>query len=664
MSKKHFKTFIALFIALFVFYACENNVYAAANYGVTPVTYTLDDLDYDELANLTGLTQEQTRGLCEAYAKLFSGESSYECVFDLGILSSSFGVYEARIIQEAVGTIYPYEFNITKYGLSYSTSSSYIYGVALYDSYDLSDEERTSRIDALKTSVNDIFNSMPQGMSDIETAVWIHNYLVLNSAYDYDNYLAGTIPYTSYCAYGTIVNQLSVCEGYSYAYAMLLKMCGIPAITVTGTANGGSHAWNEIQLDGKWYCVDITWDDPVPDSPGIVKYGYLFLTDSELAADHVEASASNTCTDTLFSDWFAHSIRNLTYSDGWWYFVSDNSLIQTDIMGTNQTVIMDNVSAACVYNGYIFYADGWNIMAKNIETGDITQVITADTTDVTYVEPYVSVSGYTYSSLKAYIGAISISGNTISYSITDYVILSDSGSSISYSYSYIANSSELPEEYVVTDTVKNGLVTEADGKTYYYVDGVVNTDYAGVVYSETDDCFWMVENGVVVPDYEGLAYSQYDDNFWVIEEGKVNFDFVGLIYSKYDGNFWATNGGRVDFSYTGVVYSKYDGNFYMAEDGKVNFEYEGMAYSPYDGNFYILENGIVNFNYNGVSYSPYDGNFWAVQGGMVLFGYTGIMYSPYDGNIWYVYNGIVDFSYTGNYSVDGITYNVINGLVQ
>lgn len=77
----------------------------------------------------------------------------------------------------------------------------------------------------------------------------------------------------------------------------------------------------------------------------------------------------------------------------------------------------------------------------------------------------------------------------------------------------------------VTVQVKNGLITESDGKTYYYVNGVVDTEYEGVVYSETDDCFWMVQNGVVVQDYEGLAYSRYDGNFWVIEEGKVNFNF-------------------------------------------------------------------------------------------------------------------------------------------
>ena len=197
-------------------------------------------------------------------------------------------------------------------------------------------------------------------------------------------------------------------------------------------------------------------------------------------------------------------------------------------------------------------------------------------------------------------------------------------------------------EIPATGTVekKNGLVTESDGKTYYYVDGVVNTEYVGVVYRESDGYFWMVQNGVVVEDYDGLAYSQYDDNFWVIQEGKVDFAYEGVVYSQYDGNFWAT------------------------ENGKVVFGYNGMMYSRYDGNFYAIENGTVNFDYEGVIYSQYDGNFWAVSQGKVVFGYNGIKYSPYDGNSWYVNDGKVDFTFTGSYVFNGTTYNVVGGKVQ
>ena len=49
----------------------------------------------------------------------------------------------------------------------------------------------------------------------------------------------------------------------------LMELCGIERVTVQGTSHGGAndHAWNLVQLDGDWYCVDVTWDDPVASFP-------------------------------------------------------------------------------------------------------------------------------------------------------------------------------------------------------------------------------------------------------------------------------------------------------------------------------------------------------------------------------------------------------------
>ena len=42
----------------------------------------------------------------------------------------------------------------------------------------------------------------------------------------------------------------------------------IPCILVCGNATNDnqtteSHEWNYVELDGKWYAVDCTWDDPI-----------------------------------------------------------------------------------------------------------------------------------------------------------------------------------------------------------------------------------------------------------------------------------------------------------------------------------------------------------------------------------------------------------------
>ena len=53
-----------------------------------------------------------------------------------------------------------------------------------------------------------------------------------------------------------------VCEGYAEAFKLICDKYGIPCIGVVGDASGEAHKWNYVQMeDGKWYGMDLTWDD-------------------------------------------------------------------------------------------------------------------------------------------------------------------------------------------------------------------------------------------------------------------------------------------------------------------------------------------------------------------------------------------------------------------
>lgn len=131
-----------------------------------------------------------------------------------------------------------------------------------------------------------LLHMLEPGMSDYEKELAIHDYLVLNTAYDEVNYKQGTVPDDSYSAYGALVKGVAVCQGYANAANLLLNMAGIEAHIVTGAVGGEPHAWNKIRLEGDYYNVDVTWDDPVPDKKGRVSYGYFNVTDDELRQDH------------------------------------------------------------------------------------------------------------------------------------------------------------------------------------------------------------------------------------------------------------------------------------------------------------------------------------------------------------------------------------------
>ena len=111
---------------------------------------------------------------------------------------------------------------------------------------------------------------MREDMTEVEKEVAAYGWLVNNVDYDWTHQdaLAET-DRRSYGPYGGLVNRAAVCLGYAASFQLLMDMSGVECITVVGAAfnSTGDHAWNMVKLDGEWYCVDVTWDDPITSSP-------------------------------------------------------------------------------------------------------------------------------------------------------------------------------------------------------------------------------------------------------------------------------------------------------------------------------------------------------------------------------------------------------------
>ena len=144
-------------------------------------------------------------------------------------------------------------------------------------------------------------------MSDLEKEIAIIKYLVENVDYDFDEYNK-TIHRlnNSYKAYGALVNKKAVCSGYAKAFDLLAKKCGLTTNIITGDAYSGTiygpHAWNQIFLDGEWYNVDVTFEDPISN----VKLGYenllnkyINLPDTEMSLTH-DRDNGHICTATKY----------------------------------------------------------------------------------------------------------------------------------------------------------------------------------------------------------------------------------------------------------------------------------------------------------------------------------------------------------------------------
>ena len=63
-------------------------------------------------------------------------------------------------------------------------------------------------------------------------------------------------------AIGALIDGYAQCQGFTDAFYMLGTMCGFNIGKINGKADNGPHVWNTIEFgDGKYYCVDVTWDD-------------------------------------------------------------------------------------------------------------------------------------------------------------------------------------------------------------------------------------------------------------------------------------------------------------------------------------------------------------------------------------------------------------------
>lgn len=119
----------------------------------------------------------------------------------------------------------------------------------------------------------------------------IHNYLIDTIEYE-DTITQNHI----YDIYGALINKKSVCEGYAKTFQYLMNEIGIENTIVIGTGTNSrnqteSHAWNYVKLNGEWYAVDVTWDDPIITGGGKLnnkaRYKYFLKGSETMDEQHI-----------------------------------------------------------------------------------------------------------------------------------------------------------------------------------------------------------------------------------------------------------------------------------------------------------------------------------------------------------------------------------------
>lgn len=134
-----------------------------------------------------------------------------------------------------------------------------------------------SEIDDVEREVERLSSELiVAGDTDINNIRRIHDYIIDHSVYDSNRSDYNDTTYRSDIAYGPLLQGYGICGGYTDAMELFLEELGIQSYKISSE----QHVWNAIYLDGEWYHLDLTWDDPVTSTgENLIEHNF-FLVDT------------------------------------------------------------------------------------------------------------------------------------------------------------------------------------------------------------------------------------------------------------------------------------------------------------------------------------------------------------------------------------------------
>lgn len=189
---------------------------------------------------------------------------------DINSLTKSNGEGFKNIISTLNNFVHPYN---SSNNIKLTYGGNYTLGITVNKAYTETEIIEINNI-VNKVIEEKINNSTPPK----EKIKIIHDYIIDNTEYDklkYENKEDTT--YKSNTAYGVLIEGFGTCNGYADAMAIFLDKMNI----INYKISNDEHIWNLVYLDGAWYHLDLTWDDPISDM-NINRDTYFLITTDTL----------------------------------------------------------------------------------------------------------------------------------------------------------------------------------------------------------------------------------------------------------------------------------------------------------------------------------------------------------------------------------------------
>lgn len=404
---------------------------------------------------------------------------------------------------------------------------------ATYD-IDLKYMTSTYQEQVLDAKVKEILNELDLwAMNDYYKIRGVYDYITKNVVYDYAG-LDNEYDLLKYSAYGALVENSCVCQGYANAFYRLMLELGVDARYVGGNDPDASHGWNIVKLGNVYYDVDSTWDSEWVQAG--YSWRYFLICESIFSQDHVRRAMYTT---TEFRNKYPMASSN--------YTGTPSTMGKTDLININGT--------------YKYYKNG-------VFQSGYTGLVKNSAGNYYYVKNGKLDWGYT--------------GLCLYGGVYYYV----SGGKLNWNYTGLVQHSNGTWYYIQKGKLVwgyTGIVLH--NKNYYYVSNSrINWNYTGLA-KHSNGTWYYIQKGKLVWGYNGLV--QYNNAWYYVQNSKINFSYTGLVQHS-NGVWYYVQKGTINWNYTGLVKNS-AGTWYYVEKGRINWNFSGVV--KHNGSYYKVVNG-------------------------------------------------------------------------
>ena len=227
-----------------------------------------------------------------------------DCLAAIDLRGASLPVSELGVVYQAILLDRPELFHVApRLSYGYTEQDGIRMVTEVYPVYTMTGDDLTAARALYRNTVAGILARMEVVFGDhprteADTVLYLHDRLA--DDYDYDTRPDGE---SNADAYAFFRDGVGICQAYALAFLALCRGAGLEThVVVSGEMD---HAWNHVRVEGEWYHVDVTRDDPIPPVGGASAVTHTRFLRSDggmnvLGYVGYACSSGHTCTDTRY----------------------------------------------------------------------------------------------------------------------------------------------------------------------------------------------------------------------------------------------------------------------------------------------------------------------------------------------------------------------------